>query len=121
MERSLLITSMVIMSPNRTSDPIESSSAFLAGAQEKPCWVVVASCAKRSHLSQRREMYQAVLQLEREGAAVVDRDLRCEDLALSASTCLCIWTEKSFQASFNPSLFWFAFARYGSPPVVANT
>lgn len=46
----------------------------------------------------RRPLYEALLRLEREGAAVVDRPLHGEDIALSAETCCCIWTEASLKA-----------------------
>ena len=45
----------------------------------------------------RRPLYEALLRLEAEGAAVVDRQLRAEDVALSAGACCCIWTEDSLK------------------------
>ena len=46
----------------------------------------------------RRSLYAVLLQLEREEAAVVDRSMHWEDIALSAETCCCIWTEASLKA-----------------------
>lgn len=56
-------------------------------------WSVAVTTRKDSAVRTRRPLYEAVLRLEREGAAVVDRDLQAEDIALSADTCCCIWTE----------------------------
>ena len=46
----------------------------------------------------RRSLYAALLRFEREEAAVVDRPLHWEDIALSAETCCCIWMEASLKA-----------------------
>jgi hypothetical protein len=44
-------------------------------------------------------MYEALLRLEREGCAVVDRAMtHPADLALSASACAAVWTEDALQA-----------------------
>ena len=49
----------------------------------------------------RRRLYEAVLQLEAERMAVVDRGLPCSaDLALSANTCFCVWTEDALKVTF---------------------
>ena len=52
----------------------------------------------------RRPLYEALLRLEAEGAAVVDRQLRAEDLALSADTCCCIWTEDGLKVCPPPNM-----------------
>lgn len=43
----------------------------------------------------RRSLYEALLQLEQQNAVVVERALNHVDVALSPSTCLCIWTEQA--------------------------
>ena len=52
----------------------------------------------------RRPLYEALLRLEAEGAAVVDRQLRGEDIALSADTCCCIWTEDGLKVCHPPNM-----------------
>ena len=59
--------------------------------------MVVANNRRDSQIQGRRALYEAILLLEREGATVVERDLGFADLCLSPSTCLCVWTEHSFQ------------------------
>ena len=66
--------------------------------------MVVANNRKDSYLQGRRSLYEAVLLLEREGAIVMDRDLGYADLCLSPMTCLCMWTEQSFQVNFFAAL-----------------
>ena len=46
-----------------------------------------------SLLNVRRGLYEAVLLAEQHGAVVVERDLPLEDMALSANTAACLWTE----------------------------
>ena len=53
----------------------------------------------------RRPLYEAMLRLEREGAALVDRQLHGEDIALSADTCCCIWTEDSLKVCSRANAF----------------
>lgn len=53
----------------------------------------------------RRPLYEAMLRLERDGAALVDRHLHGEDLALSADTCCCIWTEDSLKVCLRANTF----------------
>ena len=53
----------------------------------------------------RRPLYEAMLRLEREGAALVDRQLHEEDLALSAGTCCCIWSEDSLKVCSRADAF----------------
>ena len=60
-------------------------------------WSLALTTRKDSPVRMRRPLYEALLRLEAEGAAVVDRRLRAEDLALSAGTCCCIWTEDSLK------------------------
>lgn len=50
-----------------------------------------------SEIRRRRDVYEAVLRLETKGAVVIERQLGCVDVALSAAACLCLWTEASFQ------------------------
>ena len=45
-------------------------------------------------IRRRRSLYEALLHLERQNAAVIERDLPYVDLVLSPSACLCIWTEE---------------------------
>ena len=60
---------------------------------------MVLSSSRDSTVRRRRRLYEAVLQLERGGATVLERELRSPDAALSASTCLLLCTEASLQAS----------------------
>jgi len=59
--------------------------------------VVVVSSRRDSHLRGWRPLYEAVLLREREGGGVVERDLGYADVCLSPSTCMCVWTQQSFQ------------------------
>lgn len=49
----------------------------------------------QSLIRTRRSLYEALLQLEQQNAVVVERALHHVDVALSPSTCLCIWTEQA--------------------------
>ena len=53
----------------------------------------MVSNSPSSLVRSRRRLHEALLQLEREGAAIVDRSLHSADLALSTDACCCIWTE----------------------------
>ena len=53
----------------------------------------------------RRSLYEALLQLEQQKVVIVERALPYGDMALSPSTCVCIWTEKMIlQASITAEL-----------------
>ena len=60
---------------------------------------------KDSAVHARRPLFEAMLRLEREGAALVDRQLQGEDIALSADTCCCIWTEDSLKVCSRANAF----------------
>ena len=47
-----------------------------------------------SLLRLRRSLYEALLFLEQQNAAVVERELMHVDIVFSPSVCLCIWTEE---------------------------
>ncbi len=69
--------------------------------EEAPAtWSFAVTSRKESIVHTRRPLYEGLLRLEREGAAVVDRQLHAEDIALSADTCCCIWTEDSLKVLF---------------------
>lgn len=55
---------------------------------------LVVTTTPNSLLRCRRSLYEALLQLEQQGAVVVERDLPYVDLVLSPSACMCIWTEE---------------------------
>ena len=56
---------------------------------------VAINASPDSTVRRRRPMYEALLGLEREGCAVVDRQMtHPADLALSASACCAVWTEE---------------------------
>lgn len=67
------------------------------GSKDAPSWSLAINTRSDSLSRSRRGLHNALLQLENEGAAVVDRNLSCADLALSATTCCCIWTEESLK------------------------
>ncbi|KAK9815324.1 hypothetical protein WJX72_001793 [[Myrmecia] bisecta] len=54
---------------------------------------------KASLLKSRRSLYEAVLQLERQGAVVVERELDGLDLVLTCDTFLRVWTESSLMGA----------------------
>ena len=60
---------------------------------------MVLSSSRDTTVRRRRTLYEAILQLERGGATVLEQELCSLDAALSASTCLCLCTEASLQAS----------------------
>ena len=60
---------------------------------------MVLSPSQDSEIRRRRKLYEAILQLERGGATVLEQELRAPDIALSASTCLYLCTEAGLQAS----------------------
>ena len=68
-------------------------------------WSVAVTTRKDSAVRAQRSLYEAMLRLEREGAAMVDRQLHGEDIALSADTCCCIWTEDSLKVSSRANVF----------------
>ena len=84
--------------------------------------LVTTNC--HSLVRTRRSLYEALLQLEQQGAVVVERALHHVDVALSPSTCLCIWTEQAMlQASNMLScttllrfLFWCCYLSLASQP-----
>lgn len=55
---------------------------------------LVVTTTPISLLRCRRSLYEALLQLEQQGAVVIERDLPDVDLVLSPSACMCIWTEE---------------------------
>jgi hypothetical protein len=63
-------------------------------------WSLVINVSADSLVRSRRSLHNALMQLEREGAIVVERHITCADLALSEGTCCCIWTEQSLKVSF---------------------
>lgn len=67
------------------------------GAEAAASWSLAITTRKSSPVRARRPMYEALLRLEAQSAAVVDRQLHGEDIALSADTCCCIWTEASLK------------------------
>ena len=78
---------------------------------DSPPWCLVINVSADSLVRSRRSLHNALMQLEREGAIVVERHITCADLALSESTCCCIWTEQSLKVSFyvpdDPHGAWF--------------
>ncbi len=67
------------------------------GEEAAASWSLAVTTRKDSPVRVRRPLYEALLRLEVEGAAVVDRQLPAEDVALSADACCCIWTEDSLK------------------------
>ena len=59
--------------------------------EEQP---LVVTTNPDSLLRCRRSLYEAVLQLEQQSVVVVERHLAHVDLALTPSTCMCVWTEQ---------------------------
>ena len=66
---------------------------------------VVVTTNPSSLIRTRRSLYEALLQLEQQNKVIVERALQHVDVALSPSTCLCIWTEQELlQASISNPL-----------------
>lgn len=70
-------------------------------SKDAPSWYLVVNSSPDSLVRSRRQLHNMLMQLERAGAAVVDRHMSCADLALSVSTCCCIWTEQSLKVPFH--------------------
>lgn len=70
-------------------------------SKDAPSWCLVVNSSPNSLVRSRRGLHNMLMQLEREGAAVVDRPMSCVDLALSVTTCCCIWTEQSLKVPFH--------------------
>ena len=92
--------------PSRHALSPEHHVAQQAALREEAAasWSLAVTTRKDSPVRVRRPMYEALLRLEVEGAAVVDRQLHAEDLALSADTCCCIWMEESLKVCPLPSM-----------------
>ncbi len=64
---------------------------------------VVVNTDTHCLIRRRRRLYEAVLQLEADKVAVVDRRLPCSaDLALSAESCFCAWAEDALKVTGCP-------------------
>ncbi|BDA43161.1 probable protein SHORTAGE IN CHIASMATA 1 at N-terminal half [Coccomyxa sp. Obi] len=66
-------------------------------SKDAPSWCLVVNSSPDSIVRSRRRLHNMLMQLEREGAAVLGRHMSCADLALSVTTCCCIWTEQSLK------------------------
>ena len=73
-------------------------------SKDGPSWCVVVNSSPNSLVRSRQRLHNMLMQLEREGAAIVDRPMSCADLALSMTTCCCIWTEQSLKVSLSFTL-----------------
>ena len=71
------------------------------GADQSPEQPLLVTTDSHSLIRTRRSLYEALLQLERQDAVVVERALHHVDVALSPSTCLCIWTEQALLQESN--------------------
>lgn len=70
--------------------------AYCAGtADQSSDQPLLVTTDRHSPIRTRRSLYEALLQLEQQGVVVVERALSHVDVALSPSTCLCIWTEQA--------------------------
>ena len=74
-------------------------TSLLLPSDVEALWPIVIDCRKASLLQCRRQLYESVLQHERHGACVLERELHGPDMCLSASTCLTLWTQKDLQVS----------------------
>lgn len=73
------------------------------GAAPQFAGCVVVNTDPHSLIRRRRPLYEAVLRLEADMMAVVDRRLpSTADLALSAHSCFCAWTEDALKVPFLP-------------------
>ena len=70
---------------------IVSTAGTLTQSHDRPLLVTTKAS---SLIRTRRSLYEALLQLEQQNAVVIERAMQHVDLALSPSTCLCIWTEQ---------------------------
>ena len=68
-------------------------------ASNGPQWSVAVNSDPGCAVRQNRRLYEALLRLEQEGCAVVDRAMaHPADLVLSASACAAVWTEDALKA-----------------------
>ena len=65
-------------------------NAAAAPVDQSP-WSVVISSSTGSAIHSNRKLYEAILLLERQSAVIVEREMLSVDLALSASTGMCVW------------------------------
>lgn len=56
---------------------------------------VVVSSRSEGAIQTSRQLYEAVIQLESEGLTVVEQKMDVADIALSMSTCICLYTDNS--------------------------
>ena len=70
--------------------------ALISDEESQHEWPLVIS----PQLCQRRDLYEAVLKLELTGAVVIERSLGDAAVSLSASACVCFWSEKDAQVWF---------------------
>jgi hypothetical protein len=72
--------------------PLLLGAGAAAQAVQPACdWPVVVSCDPGRPIRQQRSLYEAVLQLERDGASVLERPLALIDAVLSPSAALIIF------------------------------